>query len=61
MLDWYGKYSHKALRMPELPVGVDDALVRFEAFVAARAVHRAERHVVGGNAERGILFIRDNH
>lgn len=45
--------ADKALRMPELPVRVDDALVRLKAFIAPGAVHRAERHVGGGGDTAG--------
>lgn len=38
--------AHKALRMPELAVRVDDPFVRLESLVAPGAVHGAERHVV---------------
>lgn len=46
---------HKALSVPQLSVGVDDPLMRFEALVATGTHHRAERHV-GGNSEMKHLF-----
>lgn len=36
--------SHKALGVPQLTVGVDNFLLRFEALAAPRAHHRLQRH-----------------
>lgn len=37
-----GKYSHKALRVPQFSVRVDDLLMRLKFLVAARAEHGSQ-------------------